>query len=126
LDQTLANLFHLLRPELEALDVRFDDGREEIFLIREAGCLTGSEGDIVSLIPLLGICEGVSTEGLRYPLSNETLYPERTRGISNRMLGESARVSLAQGVLMCIHTRKHLKFGHFPPLAEQLQNGIVN
>ncbi|TLN12603.1 thiamine diphosphokinase, partial [bacterium] len=34
LDQTLGNVFLLMRPELAGLDVRLEDGREEVFLIR--------------------------------------------------------------------------------------------
>lgn len=105
LDQTLGNLFLLMRPELKELDVRLDDGREEVFLIRERAELHGRKGDIVSLLPLNGPAEGVQTRALRYPLRGETLFPDGTRGISNEMESDTAAVSLRAGLLLCVHAR---------------------
>jgi len=106
LDQTLGNLGLLLRPELDGLDVRLEDGCEEVFLIRSRAEIQGRAGDIVSLLPWNGQAEGVATLALRYPLRGETLYPDRTRGISNEMQGDTAQVRLRAGSLLCIHTRK--------------------
>ena len=105
-DQTLANLFLLALPALEGLNARLDDGTEEVFLIRDSAAVSGRPGDIVSLLPLGGPAHGVSTQGLRFPLNGETLFPERSRGISNEMTGNKAQVRLDGGTLICIHTRK--------------------
>jgi thiamine pyrophosphokinase len=107
LDQTLGNLFLLTWSRLEGIDVRLDDGLEEILAIRTSATLFGSPGDTVSLLPLQGPARGIVTEGLRYLLKSETLWPERTRGISNELLGKLAVVSLEEGCLLCIHTRKN-------------------
>lgn len=106
LDQTLGNLGLMLRPELAGLDARLEDGREEVFMIRERAEIHGRKGDIVSLLPWNGPAEGVSTQALRYPLRDETLYPDHTRGISNEMQGDTAQVSLRAGILLCIHMRR--------------------
>jgi thiamine pyrophosphokinase len=106
LDQMLGNLFLLTWDRLEGLDVRLDDGCEEVFLISRSAEVHGTAGDTISLIPLLGPATGITTEGLEYPLRGETLFPERTRGISNQMLNEQAIVSLESGCLLCIHTRQ--------------------
>lgn len=105
LDQTLANLFLLLLPELERIKVTIESGSEEVFLIRDAVEISGAPGDVVSLIPLLGETQGVETRSLKYPLKKETLLPERTRGVSNVMLTDQAGVSILSGCLLCIHTR---------------------
>lgn len=104
LDQTLANLGLLLLPELAGREVRLFDGREEVFLIRREGIIRGRPGEAVSLLPLLGPASGITTEGLQYPLKGETLFPERSRGISNRLLGDTAHVQVDHGLLLCIHT----------------------
>ena len=104
LDQTLANINLLLLPELADRDVRLFDGMEEVFLIRDQVTIHGQPGEIVSLIPLQGPVAGITTRGLQYPLKAETLYPERSRGISNRLLGKIARVQVESGTLLCIHT----------------------
>lgn len=103
LDQTLANLALLGLPELEGLDVRLDDGREEVFLIRGRAVIEGQAGERVSLLPWAGPASGVTTHGLRYPLRGETLLQERSRGVSNVMEGERAQVQVDAGVLVCVH-----------------------
>jgi thiamine pyrophosphokinase len=105
LDQTLANLFLLMLPELAGIKVSLSNGIEEAFLIRDSAEIEGQVGDIVSLIPLNGRVSEVETQNLKYPLEKETLFPEKSRGISNGMLGKRAKVSIASGCLLCIHTR---------------------
>ncbi len=104
-DQTLANLSLLGDPALEKIDVRMDDGREEAFRIGKETAVHGAAGDLISLLPMGTPAEGVATEGLKFPLRHETLVPFRTRGISNRMLGPRATITVERGILLCIHTR---------------------
>ncbi|HML41258.1 MAG TPA: thiamine diphosphokinase [Bellilinea sp.] len=106
LDQTLANLYLLELPAVEDLDIRLDDGREEIIIIRESLTIQGQPGDTFSLLAMDGCTRGIRTEGLQYPLKDETLCPNRTRGISNVMLGQKAQVKISSGRLLCIHTRQ--------------------
>ena len=108
LDQTLGNLFLLTQPALQNLDVRLDDGRDEVFLIRTEAEINGQAGDRVSLIPYGEPALEVKAENLRYPLDFETLFPDQTRGISNVMETICARVSISKGILICIHTRLNL------------------
>lgn len=103
LDQTLGNLALLSDPRLAALDVRLDDGVEEAFFCRGQASVEGGRGDLVSLIPWGGAVEGVRIEGLKWPLHAETLYPEKTRGISNEMLGDAAEISITSGLLLIVH-----------------------
>ena len=104
LDHTLGNIFLLTQPRLADLDVRLVDGEQEVFLIRDETTLTGQPGQIVSLIPLLGPVPGITTGQLAYPLRHETLYPDKTRGISNMMTAKTATVSIDNGILLCIHS----------------------
>ena len=106
LDQTLANLSLLELPGLEDVDVRLDDGHEEILIIRGSIKIEGLPGDTVSLLAKDGCTNGIVTEGLKYPLNRETLCPNRTRGISNEMLSEQAFVRVTSGRLLCVHTRQ--------------------
>lgn len=103
LDQTLANIFLLTRPDLAETDIRLIDGHTEVFLIRRSAELLGESGQRVSLLPLNGPVTGIHTQGLRYPLYNETLFPEKTRGISNQMDAHTAHITIQSGVLLCIH-----------------------
>ncbi|HET9911331.1 MAG TPA: thiamine diphosphokinase [Anaerolineales bacterium] len=106
LDQTLANIMLLADPRLSGFDVRLDDGVEEIFLCRDQARVQGRSGDIVSLLPWQGGVTEVQTQNLKYPLRRETLYPDKTRGVSNEMLGEMASVSIDSGLLLVVHRRQ--------------------
>ena len=105
-DQMLGNLLLLTRASLHGCDVRLDDGREEVFLVRGAAQVCGCVGDLVSLIPLGQAARGVTTRGLKYPLSAETLRPDQTRGISNVLIEACARVQVESGQLLCFHMRQ--------------------
>ena len=104
-DHTLGNIYLLGMPGLEDVEISLDDGMVEIFLVRNRKEIHGSAGDLVSLLPVNGVAEGVITSGLYYPLNGETLLTFYTRGISNLMTGNCAAVSLTSGLVLCIHTR---------------------
>ncbi|MBI5839145.1 MAG: thiamine diphosphokinase [Chloroflexi bacterium] len=114
LDQTLANIslladlrpFDVARGRPSTFNLRLDDGVEEIFFCRSQVQVRGRSGDIVSLIPWGREATGVVTENLKWPLSNETLYPHKTRGVSNEMLGEEASIKIDSGLLLIIHRRQ--------------------
>jgi thiamine pyrophosphokinase len=105
LDQTLASLLLLAHPRWAGWDVRFVGAGREAFVIREEGWIEGEPGDRVSLIPLIGDAEGVTLEGLFYPLTEGTLPFGVTLGVSNRMVAPRARVRVRRGLLLVIHER---------------------
>jgi thiamine pyrophosphokinase len=43
---------------------------------------------------------------LRWSLKDETLYPDKTRGVSNEMISESASVEIKSGLLLVVHRRQ--------------------
>lgn len=106
LDQTLGNIFLLTSPDYNDCQVHMFDGEEEAFIIRHEGEIQGRAGDVISLIPLSENVPAVRTEGLKYPLHGETLWRDRSRGISNEMLSDFARVYLEDGLLLCVHRWK--------------------
>ena len=106
LDQTLANLSLLTDERLAARQVRLDDGVEAVYVCRKQVEVQGRRGDVISLIPWGDAVTGVATDGLLWMLSHETLYSNKSRGISNVMTGESASITVESGLLLVIHTRK--------------------
>lgn len=116
-DHLLANVLLLARPDLAGPRVVLADGAETIRLLRgPAGAdaaparlmLVGAPGDLVSLLPLGGDAEGVSTRGLRYPLHDETLFWGRGRGVSNVLDARQAEVSLRRGLLLVCQISVHV------------------
>lgn len=105
LDQTLGNIALISDLQPAAYNMKIDDGLEEIFFCRENAQVDGASGDIVSLIPWQGEVTGIVTAGLKWPLQNETLYPQKTRGISNEMMSDTAIVQIKSGLLLIVHRR---------------------
>ena len=106
LDQMLGNLALISAPACIEADVRLHDGLTEAFFITSKATLRGKQAETVSLLPWGVTAEGVSTDGLSYPLHQETLLPYRTRGISNQMLADTATVKVKRGTLLCVHHHK--------------------
>jgi thiamine pyrophosphokinase len=104
LDQTLANIFLLNHPALVGKTVQLITPTERALLVRQQTEIVGQVGDLVSLIPLSGDAQGVSTTGLQWTLQKETLQFGQARGISNRLTAEKATVTLEKGLLLCVHT----------------------
>jgi len=105
IDQTLANISLLRLPDLAGWDVRLVSGQQTLWLIGPGEHpLEGAPGDTISLLPLAGDACDVRTDGLAYPLRGETLRFGPARGVSNVMLGTSARVALSAGLLVVVHT----------------------
>ncbi len=109
-DHMLANVLLLARPELAGLCVTLVDGPESIRLLRGDGSsgshleLLGAPGDLLSLLPLGQDAGGVTTEGLQYPLHDESLLLGQARGMSNVFTGSRAVITLRCGALLVIHT----------------------
>lgn len=105
LDQTVASLLLLAHPRWVGWDVRFVGADREAFVLQGEGWIEGEPGDRVSLIPLTGDAEGVTLEGMFYPLQEGVLPFGSTLGISNRMIAPRARVQVRRGLLLVVHER---------------------
>ena len=108
LDHELANVLLLAAPTSGAdLDLRIVRGATCLRVVRSGGTLTigAGPGSLVSLLPLGGDVEGVTTSGLRYALHEEPLHMGSTRGLSNVVAAQPASVQLRQGMLLVIETR---------------------
>lgn len=99
LDHLIANLMSLSKYNFKIIE-----GNQEIFICKDKLKISGKKNDLVSLIPLLGDCQGVTTVGLKWSLQGSTLKVGSSRGVSNVMLGKSASISLKKGCLLVIHT----------------------
>lgn len=103
-DQTVANVLLLTLPEIRAIDVRVVEGKQQAFLIHDECLIEGQPGDTVSLIPIRGSAGGITSNGLEWPLDDDTLRFGSTRGISNVLTDTQASVRVQQGLLLCVVT----------------------
>lgn len=74
--------------------------------------LRGAIGEIVSLLAIGGVAQGVRTTGLRYPLHAEPVSPFLTRTTSNEFAAEAASISVEEGVLLAIMPDALASTGH--------------
>ena len=103
-DQSLANIMLLTWPELACVPARIVDHQLSIQVIRDRAEIAGRAGDRLSLIALQGDARGVTIEGCEYPLNNATLPFGATLGISNVLCESIARVTVAEGLVLALHT----------------------
>jgi thiamine pyrophosphokinase len=106
LDHELANALLLSDPAWTDCRLRMVRDRSSVRVVRggEQLEITGSPGDLVTLLPLDEHADGVVTRGLRYALNGESLTRGRSRGLSNEITGERASVSLKRGMLLVVET----------------------
>lgn len=102
-DHVLANLT-LFAEQKEDIKITIVESEQTLYIVKSSLTLTGKKGEYVSLIPLKGDVGGVSTKGLKWKLSNETLYFGKTRGISNQFTGKTAEIRVKKGTLLIVHT----------------------
>ena len=110
-DHAIANLGLLAHPDLVGRVVRLLDDRARVTLLQASpgmepasADLDGRVGDLVSLLPMGDSAEGVTTDGLRYPLDDDRLVIGPARGLSNVRLSRRARVSIRKGRLLIIES----------------------
>jgi thiamine pyrophosphokinase len=102
LDHTIANISVLAGPAQVGRQVELRRGEERVFFVGQHIQITSPSGTLLSLLPWGEPCTGISTSGLRYPLDEETLFPEHSRGVSNELLTGTAEIRCRKGNLLCI------------------------
>ena len=101
LDHTLANLQTLLYLRRRgARGWMFDD--DFVWTVIENESLNVPRETDWALLSLFGLgdrAEGITLQGVQYPLTDGVLTPEFPLGVSNHIMEETAHISVRQGVL---------------------------
>ena len=105
LDHLLANALLLASERYDPVTLRWLTGTETAVTCRpgKPAHFEGAPGDLVSLIPVSGSAQGVTTSGLRVSRDGGGLASGSTRGISNEMTGTEATVEVENGALLVVH-----------------------
>jgi thiamine pyrophosphokinase len=103
-DHLLGELTHLAyrASEFESITLHYPPAVVHVLRSIQSVELIGEPGSIVSIIPIVLTARGVTTTGLRWPLDEEDLRIGSTRGVSNEMLGTTAKVAIDQGLVLVI------------------------
>lgn len=106
-DHTLGNLHNLLLCLNSGVSARLIDRQNNISLIKDGETvIKASEltGKYVSLIPFAGAVTGVTLQGFKYPLSDYTLEPGLSIGISNELMGPEGSIIIGNGILILVNS----------------------
>ena len=108
LDHQLGVIAAMFDPILKRIDVQALWDASKIFALQGETTrrFKAEIGDIVGLQAYGSTATGVSTTGLRWKLSNESLKVYETRGVSNEVTDTQVSVSIAHGHLLIIHQQK--------------------
>jgi thiamine pyrophosphokinase len=104
LDHVLAALGLLAHPALASLEVEAWWGPAHVLALQgpSTAQLDGPPGAYVSLVPIHGPADGVTTKGLRFALDGGTLAAASSRGVSNELVGGPATVMVTRGALLVV------------------------
>lgn len=102
LDHLMAVVGLLGAPRYAAFGIRAWLGDAQVVPVRGRRSVEATAGATVTLLALHGPVSGLTTEGLRWPVTDGGLDPTRTLGVSNRCLGGSFTVEAATGVVTVV------------------------
>lgn len=114
IDHFLVNFLFFSNPKFLNVKIKILTKNSEIFYCKSEQTIEGSSGDLVSLIPISDVVSGVKTTGLLYPLDGEDLLRWKSRGISNQMTDQTAKIEFGSGELLCVHS-----FSSLPEINEE-------
>lgn len=105
LDHTLSNIQLLHKLADSGVEGVIANENNFIYLITSSIELCKKDGYKLSLLPASETVEGITTQGLAYPLKDAVLHVGTGLGISNEFMDEKASVSIKSGKLYVIVSR---------------------
>jgi thiamine pyrophosphokinase len=101
-DHALAVALSVSAPGRAAARAEAWIGPAHLWVVRSDVLLAGTPGQLLSLLPVHGRVQGVTTRGLLYPLDDEDLEVGSSRGVSNEWAADVATVHVRSGVLLAV------------------------
>lgn len=102
LDHTIANLQMLrMLADHQAHGILLDE-KHFITLLRSETSVYPKRSGYLSLFSLTEVCEDVTVQGVKYPLSHGTLSGSFPLGVSNQVLAQQAVVTVGKGDLLVV------------------------
>jgi len=103
-DQSFANALVIASPAYSHVEMHAVLDQALVSVVHGGGrvALSGTPGDVVTILALHGDAVGISSKGLEYGLDRDTLRAGSTRGVSNVFLDDHAEVSLDHGTIIVV------------------------
>lgn len=96
LDHGLTNI-HMLKKIPQDIKACMLDAYNEIYYCKQNFEIEGYKGRNLSIIPIAQQVSGIWTKGLDYPLKDEVLNFEESRGVSNVIVDEKVVITTTSG-----------------------------
>ena len=108
-DHLLWNL-SVFKTFAEQIALRIVDEYCDLRLIGQRIRFRATIGQKISLCPLNGPVDGITTTGLKFALQNESLVPGLRDGISNEVVGDIVEIEVERGdLLLCVQRQKDFR-----------------
>lgn len=108
LDHVIANILYL-SYHTQLITIAIVEEYQVLSILKKGHLeLSGKKNQQVSLIPLDITVSGITTQGLKWELTNANLAFGKTIGVSNEFLGEKVDIEVKKGPLLVIHSEKRL------------------
>lgn len=106
LDHTVANLQTLAFAYEHGMHTKLCDSHDSVLLLSPGELvLPRKDGFTLSLFSYTERCEGVTTRGVHYPLTDALLTQAFPLGVSNAFEEEHAHISLRKGLLLIVMSK---------------------
>lgn len=102
LDHLLANVALLAADRYAPLEVTGLLGEAVVTVVRGQVRVPTTPGGLLTLLAMHGPADGVTTDGLAYPLVDARLEPGSSLGVSNRCTAASATITVRHGTVVAI------------------------
>ena len=103
LDHTLSNLYGCLDMVQKGNRIIHYHPDYQVYIINRSLELSGTPGDIVSVMSLNDTAQGVTEIGFEYPLHDVVLENSNPDGVSNVMTTATATIQVCEGMLAVFH-----------------------
>lgn len=108
LDHSMANVLLLKLIYERGCQGRVTDGEQVVQLLADVLEVSGSAGEVVSILPLTPVLDGLTIEGLKYPLKDAVIRMGDSRTISNEFEASgTAQIRLRSGMAMVVQVPYH-------------------
>ena len=106
-DHAVANLYLLTHPSLKQIPTWTVDGWTALTVLNGDGVsqahFQGQIGDYVTITAVSETVEGITTVGLKWPLSNATFTRGLNEGTSNELIHKRAMIRIDEGTAFVSH-----------------------
>lgn len=105
MDHTLANILLLVPLLQQGIRASIQDEHNHIWITSDVLFLEGEVGEYVSILPLTPEVEGITLNGLEYPLEDATIKMGQSIGVSNQLAAQHASITIKKGIILVIQAK---------------------